>query len=665
MAPTFEKHRAVAKPVDGNGNDADEYERPKVSLSCIQCQRRKKKCDKNSPCQACLQAGIACTAVSRARLPRGRHAPQPKESGDLRRRVAKLEELLSSQRTDGGQSAPVQPLKADLSNMLSDSQWTSISEEVFGIRELVDSLAECESPEASIETEENQRVQRFDILLYSDAPCFVQPSVLELPPKTIVSALLDNYFRRVDPVFKVTHAPSLREVFLLDEDSLTPAQEALKFSVLFTSLCSLEEEECLPHLNCSRNSLIGRLQLAAEVSLSRTNLPTTTNLIVVQSFVIYLAGLRTIVSCRQICFLMASVVRIGQCLGLDLEKTNHTPFETEIRRRIWCSIGMLDFMSTFDSGSHSALAGGAFFRALPMHINDADISPDNLKPPCVRSDFTDMSFCSATYDILHYLKKMIYVPLDFEGRPLMQQDWAARYAIAEECVCVLNKQYLRFCNHDEPFHLLTAIVCEIMITTMRLLIRRPLYRFHSTAPPPSDSFNVLEAAMQVLHQSLQKIGSDMFKPWYWYFWANWYPLAILFAELCEHTEGPIVDKAWAIAEVSFLQFKERGRDDTILRSMEKLKFRAHAARSIKTVAAQQPQPDCGLTHNSKTTVGLENNGTAGVHSGDQLPIAAFDEILGQEGQFLGELEMLSWNNWESFVQDLGDPIELDADYGSF
>ena len=273
----------VPKPVN------DEYERPKVSLSCLQCQRRKKKCDKNSPCQACVQAGIACTAISRARLPRGRHAPQ-RDSGDLRRRVARLEDLLSSQRNDG-QPVKVQPQKADSSNMLSDSAWSSISEEVFGIRELVDSLAEDEPPEPPIETAETDRVQRFDILLYSNAPCFVQPYVLESPPMAIVSALVDIYLHRVDPVLKVTHTPSLRETFSLDVSTITPAQAALRFAVLFTALCSLDEEECFQRLNSRKSSLHSRLQLAAEVSLSRTKLLTTTDLTTLQSFVIYLVSL--------------------------------------------------------------------------------------------------------------------------------------------------------------------------------------------------------------------------------------------------------------------------------------------------------------------------------------------------------------------------------------
>jgi len=89
------------------------HEKPKVNLSCLQCQQRKRKCDKSNPCQACRQAGLSCTAISRARLPRGRHAQR---DGDLRQRVARLEKLVSSQRNG---AEPAQPMLAQVSSWLS------------------------------------------------------------------------------------------------------------------------------------------------------------------------------------------------------------------------------------------------------------------------------------------------------------------------------------------------------------------------------------------------------------------------------------------------------------------------------------------------------------------------------------------------------------------
>lgn len=112
----------ISPPMLHNGSD-----KPRVSLSCRQCQQRKKKCDKNQPCQSCTQYGIECVPISRARLPRGRHASK-QNSADLRQRVARLESLTA---------IPVdfsQPVKHNTSAKNSvetlDSAWSAISEEV-------------------------------------------------------------------------------------------------------------------------------------------------------------------------------------------------------------------------------------------------------------------------------------------------------------------------------------------------------------------------------------------------------------------------------------------------------------------------------------------------------------------------------------------------------
>jgi hypothetical protein len=48
----------------------------------------------------------------------------------------------------------------------------------------------------------------------------------EIATRKHVAVLVDIYLYQVDPVFKVIHGPSLREM-LLEANALTPAQEAL------------------------------------------------------------------------------------------------------------------------------------------------------------------------------------------------------------------------------------------------------------------------------------------------------------------------------------------------------------------------------------------------------------------------------------------------------
>ncbi|KAF8854289.1 hypothetical protein BDZ45DRAFT_597219, partial [Acephala macrosclerotiorum] len=148
---------------------------------------------------------------------------------------------------------------------------------------------------------------------------------------------------------------------------------ALMFSVFFAAVNSIHEEECLQMFNSNKSDLSTRFRLAAEVSLSKCGLLTTTNLTVLQAYVIYLAGLRAGDGSRAVCVLVGTTIGIGQFLGLHLKNSNHSPSEIQMRRRIWYSIGILGLQAAFDSGSYSAFASGVMLRTPALHVNDSDI----------------------------------------------------------------------------------------------------------------------------------------------------------------------------------------------------------------------------------------------------------------------------------------------------
>lgn len=60
--------------------------------SCVLCQQRKVRCDKNKPCANCLKAGVECTVVAPQPPRRRKKKPQERELVD---RLRKYETLLS------------------------------------------------------------------------------------------------------------------------------------------------------------------------------------------------------------------------------------------------------------------------------------------------------------------------------------------------------------------------------------------------------------------------------------------------------------------------------------------------------------------------------------------------------------------------------------------
>jgi hypothetical protein len=239
--------------------------KPVAKLGCLNCQHRKRKCDKSCPFAACQQAGLVCTPVMRARLPRGRHAVQ--RDSDLQQRVSRLEELLLL--SQGDQEPVINCTHPDLPTS------SSMSKEVMGIRELLDSSIEDETEQdqsrnnvllASSTQSRNDvplvlGTQSFDVLMDRDASCLLSHMCSKSPTREIVSELLDVYLYRVDPIFKVCHVPTLKEMILKD-GHLTLTQETLKFAILFAAMNSLGEQERLnfPSSSLDKIASLSRFQ---------------------------------------------------------------------------------------------------------------------------------------------------------------------------------------------------------------------------------------------------------------------------------------------------------------------------------------------------------------------------------------------------------------------
>lgn len=246
------------------------------------------------------------------------------------------------------------------------------------------------------------------MILFGASSCVVNPAILEALSKPTLVALLDTYVYRVDSVLKITHVPSLRSLLLSEElESAEPlaysSREALKFAMCFTAVCTLTEVESQKMFTEEKEKILDMFRLATEVMLSRAKLLTSSDITVLQAFVIYLAGRRTCTGYRKIWTLIASAVRIGQSLGLDTDEGRfRTPFQMEIRWWVWYSIGMLDMQAALDGGSYSVIANNGLLGRPPLNIDDSFISSASS-----RSAFVDQLACSARKDLLTCSTKSI------------------------------------------------------------------------------------------------------------------------------------------------------------------------------------------------------------------------------------------------------------------
>jgi hypothetical protein len=189
-----------------------------------------------------------------------------------------------------------------------------------------------------------------------------------------------------------------------------------------------------------------------------------------------------------------------------------------------------------------------------------------------------------------------------------------------------------------------------------------MYRFYIDGPPPKDEFGVLDVARDIPDQTLQKVDNNRFKPWEWFVWVKWYALAVLLAELCEHTEGPLVDRAWVTAEASFAKYQETIKDAALWSSIKNLMHRARSARSLKNVVAVEVSGSISTIDNP---LPFEGPVTVALDADSQITGVDSYGSSSEQANLWEETEMLSWVTWESFVQELGDPVQLNAMKGYY
>ncbi|EME43831.1 C6 zinc finger domain-containing protein [Dothistroma septosporum NZE10] len=556
---------------------------PAAVLSCQQCTRRKTKCDKQLPtCTACLRAGLACTTVQRHRLPRGRTGKTAKVptagSQALRDRIGRLEAIVTSLQhkpttaahphEDHGMSeSPSTPAQANVDSFIAPDFWAELTETVAGLRSVLDDPdtgdglpdeVDSASP-TSLGTGDSSSDLHVPASADSHVILFGASAVAEPtePTAKMKAYLLGVFKARVDTIFKVLHWPST--VFMLKQDSThidysDHSKKALASAIYFTAVCSLMNHE----LN-GRNAVVEQYRRNAEEALVRANLLSTRDFITLQAFVIYLAGLRACQANAQQWTLTAVAIRLASTLGLgnNMSTTSKlSPLEGELRHRLWSSIGVLDMQSAFDRGSKPLLSSNSF-PIFPSNVNDADMSHQSLSLPPPQSQFSEMSFSLLVYHAGLCQRKLTEIGSSAaEGTidPLIAGYEQVGYLADFE-------RYVRRVvgpnggsGKVEPIQDFTVAVAEESLVAMRLLLYRPLHkRGNGYVPPeysPTERFDLLATATEVLERSQSKRSWIAFAQWAWFSWVKWYALAVVLAELC-YTHGELADRAWRVAQASY------------------------------------------------------------------------------------------------------------------
>ena len=381
------------------------------------------------------------------------------------------------------------------------------------------------------------------------------------PPAECIHQLWQIFVENVDPLTKVVHVPTLRPAISKAASSIGTIPrsfEALMFAIYGAAVMSLKDDECRQRFGEPRKTLLSRYISATKAALSRAKFMGTTSVVVLQALVLHLLSVRDIYEPRAVWSLTGVAVRIAQGMGLERDGVSLglSPFETEMRRRIWWSLKMHDFRT-------AELCGLVKFRDLdtgtestkwPTNVNDDQLHPDMPSLPAESKGLTDIVFLALRYELTNFAagriarfrqqgKNPSQWNLDASGSDKAEIDGAFR-----EVEEILETKYLRYCDPSQPLQLLTMLGARCAMKLVRFLTHHPRRWASIEQTPLSERQWVWGISVNLLEQQNMMQSNPQLKQFAWHaaYFIHWHTFIHVLDTLRADPLLADAQKAWQL-----------------------------------------------------------------------------------------------------------------------
>ncbi|KAJ4419179.1 hypothetical protein N0V82_005086 [Gnomoniopsis sp. IMI 355080] len=706
--------------------------------SCVVCRQRKVKCDRQQPCANCTRSRCQCVyPAGRGRAPkRARRAADAQLADKLARletiiqRMAaengpglvqesqsrSLEDDGSNQmslpapehgliaarqnETGGGvatstsdHSSPAHSsVEASMSRLVIDDTksyyvsnplWASMAQEMNSqIEELRDFLGQSEdedddekmSPDVHPSQQSNTNAALFG---YRAIAHSLQP---HYPSLQQAVHLFTAFSENVVPLLRIFHMPSLSTTYwdaIASPTALDKNVEALIFAIFYSATVSLPSDQCFTLLGLTYEDAVERYRFAAEQAIARADLLATQSVVLLQATTLFINALRSHDGSRVSWSLTNLVISLAQTMGLHRDGTAFglKPFETEMRRRLWWHICILDSRSSDHHGFGSMLYHLQYDTHMPLNVNDEDLSPDMTELPAEREEATDMCFCLVRCEAMVAATKTKLMSPEVPTSANRSSGSASvplseRIKLIKEFEARLQDRFIRRCNPSSPIQLMATVLSRLIVVHFWLMTYYPLMRQdgntrdqnipnrppqgqqqqqkqpsdtnsipptnnHPPNPsylPPSGSSNTNDApalmthdqlfasSVEILQLSVQMLNIDATHRWAWYtkIHIQWHIVAFVLSELCRRPPSAECDQAWAAVSRMYTVWNVQTSGATpglMWKSVRRLMAKTRYVRELQALRGEGKRPTMATTTTTTAGGGVEGgvvNNTSGV-----------------------------------------------------
>jgi hypothetical protein len=364
------------------------------------------------------------------------------------------------------------------------------------------------------------------------------------------------YLKRVNPLTKIIHVPTLQAYVGRSYEAVPGNIRALLFSIFLMATVTMTRDECQEVLRTPKEVEVEAFSKAVRMTLQRLNFIVTDNLAVLQALVIYFISLQGRSHRHTAWISNGLVIRIAQKMGLhrDGQKLGLTPFETEMRRRVWWQIIMLDAKYALLTGLNESVLPRGWDTEEPKNLNDSDIHPDAVEYFQDNPGPTEMVFCLMTASFAKIMAntpnfEAMIVSIENGHTPNETPEERAQHLEQMKQICLTLVGVLnRFCDPETG-----GEIHRLADYTRRHIIQK-LKDFSKTAmEQPEYGVEIHNAVDNTFKLALcglehgEQLGAT-FRATGFDWWALLHfrleNLLFVASQLCKRTSGTLVDRAW-------------------------------------------------------------------------------------------------------------------------
>lgn len=598
--------------------------------SCHSCNQRKVRCDKCVPCGPCSRQGRACVYP-----PAGPRIRRTKKAilADMASRLASLERslpqpygspspasTLSSERT----AVPAEvhsPTRQEMDGFIGKESSGQYFNEVL-LSRVIDQERDIRSVLLSDSHTSTPRVPElspFNALGILSAASSTQTPASFHPPRPLALRLWNVFKDNVEgcSCCKVLHHPTdeVKIYSAIDDPSGVPTDTlGLCYSIYYSALIAIDDSDLRTITSSDKQTLLFSFKAGLEQSLAHSDFldrPTLTGL---TALGIYLTALRSHNRGKGIWILNGLAIRVAQSLGLhrDGQYLRVSPFEAEIRRRLWWHLLSRYGRAGEDYGLENtdSLLTRSSVR-LPLNVHDTDLHPDMPELPPERQCWTAMTM-SLMNAYLAISAQKLTTAADAAAAAAANTPGAAVPTVLEEETRLRDMaavrqhvdQYTRYCSPVIPQQRMTIQCATFLVRKFDFLTRLQwaLLREQLKARPQSSQMGFatddnLRDAISILHPRLY-VDDDKLQQFAWArrAYPQYFIIMYVLWHLCVRPAGPHVEQAWAAIDSAFsndLLNSHTVGYGTKTAVLVALRAKAMAVRArLQNSAAQAPPEGC-------------------------------------------------------------------------